>query len=619
MPPRTALPLLVCLGIAVQAWSIGRATVPAQDAVRLVRLAQGIESGGVAAVLRDPAEQPLFPLLVWAVHKLLAFLGQPPSDWALAAQWAAALPLIVAVVPVYWLLNELAGRRAALCGTVLFVCLSELARLGADGLSESTQLLLLAAALWCLARYCKADKPQPSPASAGPQRAGRRPSISPAAKALAWLGAAGLLTGLAALAKSEAFALAALLPLALLLQAAGERRRRPFGRWAAACACWCLAAGAPIAAIIIAAGDRSVGAILCRVTGRPLDDALLEPAALAEEPGRAELRTRIRSFNWRLEDGQRMSFPKKDPATSLRTASGPAALGECLKELAEAFDYWLLAPALLGLWRQRRAGWRRIDQLLAVFCIGYATLVGLAAWHRGYAAARHFLPLVVPALAPAAAGWIASSRQLRNRARTWGREGSRSPLVVLPTGKPRAWNKNHPTEGLSTPALDLKPGAQSRQRRACRLKPRGARRWLRNGACLLLIALAAWLPHGPKPLHAGRWPHRRAGDWLAAHAAAPCAVLDTRGWTAFYSGCRTYGIDQARAAFSDPHLAYVVLERHELHYASRRSLSLQAMVAGAAERVAVFEESQAPGKSVEIYRWHPDRFAMQFGTTRLAN
>jgi hypothetical protein len=115
-----------------------------------------------------------------------------------------------------------------------------------------------------------------------------------------------------------------------------------------------------------------------------------------------------------------------------------------------------------------------------------------------------------------------------------------------------------------------------------------------------------------EPLHASRLGHRRAAEWLAQGADVPGAVLDTRGWTGLYSGRPTYRYEDARKAFSDPELAYVVLERRELEYASRRSRTLRHLLTLGAERVATFPESRTaePGpRTVVVYRWRPERFS----------
>ncbi|MGH7138767.1 MAG: hypothetical protein ACREHD_23720, partial [Pirellulales bacterium] len=146
-----ALVLAACL---VQAWMISRAVVPAQDSVRYLIVAQGFERDGFSATLRNQPEQPLFPALVWLVHRGLTSLGLATADdWATSLQVAAAIPLVLSIVPVYLLFCQLHGERAAIIAISLYSLLGGIARLGADGLSDSTHLALFMLALWCVARY----------------------------------------------------------------------------------------------------------------------------------------------------------------------------------------------------------------------------------------------------------------------------------------------------------------------------------------------------------------------------------------------------------------------------------------------------------------------------------
>ena len=93
-------------------------------------------------------------------------------------------------------------------------------------------------------------------------------------------------------------------------------------------------------------------------------------------------------------------------------------------------------------------------------------------------------------------------------------------------------------------------------------------------------------------------------------------MLDTRGWTAFFSGCPTYRHEAAAAALANPQLAYVVVEERELAVDTPRSRTLRELLGQSADRVLSIS---APGRSgtagVVIYRWHPERFAMQISAT----
>ncbi|HEV3023734.1 MAG TPA: hypothetical protein VGX76_14765 [Pirellulales bacterium] len=121
---------LVGLACTVQAWTIGRAVVPAQDSIRYLIVAQAMARDGLLTTLRTQREQPLFPALVCLSHTVLQRAGMTDeTHWATSLQLAAALPLVLAVVPVYLLFRRLVGPRAALCGGVFFCLAGNLARL----------------------------------------------------------------------------------------------------------------------------------------------------------------------------------------------------------------------------------------------------------------------------------------------------------------------------------------------------------------------------------------------------------------------------------------------------------------------------------------------------------
>jgi hypothetical protein len=122
------------------------------------------------------------------------------------------------------------------------------------------------------------------------------------------------------------------------------------------------------------------------------------------------------------------------------------------------------------------------------------------------------------------------------------------------------------------------------------------------------LAAIACLPQTLTALHPTRIGHRQAGQWLA-EAAGPGAVLDTRGWTALYSGRPTLRYDAAKSAYGLPDLAYVVIEQRELELDSARARTLAHLLSGAAERVAMFAAPRGrTQENVLVYRWHPERF-----------
>ncbi len=124
------------------------------------------------------------------------------------------------------------------------------------------------------------------------------------------------------------------------------------------------------------------------------------------------------------------------------------------------------------------------------------------------------------------------------------------------------------------------------------------------GGALLLLALCSGIRLQLKPAHASRWGHFSAGTWLANHAHHGEAVLDTRGWSAFVSGLPAYDYWHVRQAFTDSHLAYVVVGDDELKASSRRGETLRAVLAYAAEPVVSFPSKKGgTDVGVRVYRY----------------
>ena len=518
--------LLACL---VQVWMIERAVVPAQDAVRYLIVAQGIERDGLVATLRSQPEQPLFPAFVWLVHRVVQGANWTRGDnWAICLQLAAAIPLILSLIPVHALFCRLHGDRAAWIGGMLYCLLGGVARLGADGLSDSIHLALFCTALWGAAHYFT-----------------NRVSGS-----VAWLMACGAAVGLALLSRSEAIVvpLAVLMALALLQP---SRYRMPWRRVLTAASGHLLGVAIVVIPYLALCDACQPSAAVARLTGRggaaeaaPLNDlnSAVHPAAV--EP------------RWDLPGVGRLVFGKKDTSTTTRFRGILAATAKLFQELAETLHYWLGAVALIGLWTARKTLSSPLDRFMQCVCGTLVIAALCVASQAGYLSTRHVLLLVVLALGWSGVGMLALGDWL-------------SALVARFSGRP------------------VRRGASSM-------------------ATVLLTAVACGADCMPV-LHATRRAHREAADWLAERAESNEAVLDSRGFTALYTGRKTYRYEAAQAAFADPELTYVVVERQELESKSRRSESMRLLLAHAGEVVAQFAaDSQKHG--VIVHRWRPERF-----------
>lgn len=565
-----SLLVVTCL---VQAWTIHRAVVPAQDSIRYLTVAQAIARDGLAAALRTQPEQPLFPMLVWLTHGLLGQAGHAASgDWALSLQLAAAAPLVLSVAPVYLLFFRLHGRRAATLGALLFCVLGGLARLGADGLSDSTHLLLFCLALWTAAEYF---------APPGHQR-----------RSAAWLFSSGISTGLALLARAETVVLPVALLASLLAFQCYRQWRQPWGAAMRAGGAMMLGLALPLVPYLAASQAGNLETIAARVLGRqgaieslPLND--LSPAAVAPGP----------EPKWHTPAVGQLVFGRKDFSASSRFRGYLPAAIKLAKELAQTLHYAIGALALAGLWSSRRRLNKPLDRFMQLLCGTLLIAAIYLAAGGGYLSTRHVLLLVVLALGWAGAGAVAVGDWLATLTRS----------------------ASEADQHVEKRAVAQPPSAVLRRRSRRRRTSRGRLVHIailnrKSGQAILswsVAALALLTCTGDlfRPLHASRRAHRDAADWLNAHAHAAAAVLDSRGWTALYTGRKTYRYEAAQAAFRDPALAYVVVEQAELNANSRRGETLRLLVAQAGEPAARFTPQGAEKHGVTVWRWYPERFA----------
>jgi hypothetical protein len=321
---------------------------------------------------------------------------------------------------------------------------------------------------------------------------------------------------------------------------------------------------------------------VARMLGRSLAVEPSEASAAAAAPKTP----RKAAARWRTSNGQRMAFEKKDSQASLRFQGYGAALREMARELPKAFHYGVGGLALIGIWKVRRQPWRPCGVLALCFVLIYVAAAVHVAARSGYLAPRHLLPLVVVALAWAAEGAFRSA-EYGVRGAGYGVPSMSSEERKQHAGWfARTTLRWH--SALRTPHSALR--AQSA------LTP-----------LVVLLAAAACLPRTLAPLHASRLGHRDAARWLALQGEPDGTVLDTRGFTRFFSGRKTYDFEQGRLALRDPRLAYVVVERRELEYDSQRGRTLRELLSRGAVCVARFAADASHAETVEVYRWPRSR------------
>jgi hypothetical protein len=389
---RRTLGLLLLLSSLQQAQLIVRAPLAAQDAVEFVSVAQRIEADGLAATIRRERVAPLFPAAVYATHAVLTTAGLlEPTAWGRAAQVAAAVPLVLAVIPVFFLSCKLAGPNAALVASILFCLLPATSRLGADGISDSLHLCLAAWALWGLIEACEAATNR---------------------SACAWGLAAGGFVGAALLCRVEVLVLAPLGILAASLRVPRPRTKHAFVAYVGLIACFgcgCLTVLVPL----VAAGVTNSLEITARLRGqssastaRPLNES--PAASTAEQPV-------VSSAEPIVRDGVVLEFGRKDSSRSTRVLDVDAACLLFAHEFLQACGYIVLPLALVGarsLGRQLVVGpWF----LLSSFIVTFLMVLFIAVLMLGYVTSRHFL-LPVMALLPAAGlGLVVVAERIQRR------------------------------------------------------------------------------------------------------------------------------------------------------------------------------------------------------------
>jgi hypothetical protein len=526
----------------VQGWLITHATVPAADSVGFVSVAQAFVRDGLPATLRNDRSPPLFPLLVYASHWTLSRWGSiAENDWGTAAQVAAAVPLALAVGVSWLLFRRSVPTMAAILAAGFGCVLTVVARLGADGLSDSTHLAFLTIGLAALAAALDGDASNVFSRSTG-----------------ARLFATGIALACAQLTRVDAAIVIPALVIALAIEVFVLKRIR-LPRALLSCAsvmAGFLLVAVPYLVVSQPAGPAEAVARLWGLRG-PNDRVPLN--LTAENAVTVEVAPKP---DWRLADGQPMAFGRSDPSHSIHFRSRATACLEFVREVAQSLNYLLGPLALLGLWFWRSKIRRPIDVFLILLVLVHVSCVLAVATTRGYLAGRHVLLIAWLALPWAGLG-ICRLGQLT--AACVGRWLHRPPA---------AYWELFATLGLAAAVC---------------------------AGCLATTLV---------PLHKSHSGHQRAVEWLATEADDG-AVLDSAGYTALYSGRKTYRYAAARDALRDPELAYLVIERGELTADTPRGATLRELLGQFAEPEAIFAppETKAATRTVLLYRWRPWEFA----------
>jgi 4-amino-4-deoxy-L-arabinose transferase-like glycosyltransferase len=149
MAGRWTLLAVVFFAGVLHAVIIAQTLLPAQDGLKLIRIAQQFQREPWTDVVRGSDAHPLYPALVAVTEPLVArFAGHGPDAWRIAAQVVATLATVGLLFPMHALTRLLFDRRIACLAAALAVVLPRAAELGHDTLSDSLGLLTTFLALW---------------------------------------------------------------------------------------------------------------------------------------------------------------------------------------------------------------------------------------------------------------------------------------------------------------------------------------------------------------------------------------------------------------------------------------------------------------------------------------
>ena len=149
MAGRRTFLAVVLLAVVLHAVIIAQTLLPAQDGLKLIRIAQEFQTQPWSDVVRSSDAHPLYPALVAVTQPVVAvFAGHGPDGWRITAQIVATLAAIGLLVPIYAVTRLLFDHRIACLAAGLAVVLPRAAELGHDTLSDSLGLLATFLALW---------------------------------------------------------------------------------------------------------------------------------------------------------------------------------------------------------------------------------------------------------------------------------------------------------------------------------------------------------------------------------------------------------------------------------------------------------------------------------------
>jgi 4-amino-4-deoxy-L-arabinose transferase-like glycosyltransferase len=145
--------LLMTAASVLLGWLATRTEVFFADGMRYINQAKVIDQGAWERGLVRSVDHPVYPLAIVATHRILG--GHEPDDWQRAAQLAAVIAGVLAVIPIYLVAIELIGAANAWLACLLIYMIPINGHVMADAMSESAFLLFWCFGLWSTLKFLR--------------------------------------------------------------------------------------------------------------------------------------------------------------------------------------------------------------------------------------------------------------------------------------------------------------------------------------------------------------------------------------------------------------------------------------------------------------------------------
>ncbi len=144
--------LAVLISLALKIVYLTHPEIVNRDGALYIAAARQFANGNVAAALAY-YPMPFYPLLLVAVHFVV-------GDWVLAGNLLSAVPLLLAIAPLYAITTRLYGRRAAGWCVLLFAVLPVFNHATTSVMRDPMCLLCMLCALWALLVFYQDCRPR---------------------------------------------------------------------------------------------------------------------------------------------------------------------------------------------------------------------------------------------------------------------------------------------------------------------------------------------------------------------------------------------------------------------------------------------------------------------------